>query len=120
MADSASAATGMLLIIVLIAIGIAVYFLPSFIAALRRHKAAGGVIALNVFFGWTALGWIAAFIWAVAGPSSDFDPPAGSLAPCPFCAEEIKTTARICKHCHFELPEQWSSAQELPPSSPST
>ena len=41
-----------------------IYLIPTFIAMGRRNNA--GAIALNVLLGWTVLGWIAAFIWAVS------------------------------------------------------
>jgi len=43
---------------------IMVYFLPWIVASARekRNKAAIGL--LNLFFGWTVVGWAAALIWA--------------------------------------------------------
>jgi hypothetical protein len=46
---------------------IALYFLPWITAALRGMHARTGVCVLNVFLGWTIIGWIAALIWAVSG-----------------------------------------------------
>lgn len=39
------------------------YFLPSIIALCRRHRNLIPIIVLNVFLGWTILGWIIALIW---------------------------------------------------------
>jgi len=44
------------------------YFLPSFIAHRRDHNNATAIILLNVFLGWTILGWLGALIWAVSNP----------------------------------------------------
>jgi hypothetical protein len=41
------------------------YLLPSMIAAIRKVEHDGAIIAINVLFGWTVLGWIATLIWAV-------------------------------------------------------
>jgi len=41
------------------------YFLPFLIASLRRHKNILAIFFLNLAFGWTFLGWIAALIWSV-------------------------------------------------------
>ena len=44
------------------------HFLPIIIA-LVRGKADGkfGIFLLNLFFGWTLIGWVLAFIWACTG-----------------------------------------------------
>ena len=42
------------------------YFLPAFIAYLRGHHQKAAIGVLNIFLGWTVLGWIAALIWAVS------------------------------------------------------
>jgi len=43
---------------------LAIYFIPSFVAALRRHRNFIPILLLNIFLGFTFLGWVAAFIWA--------------------------------------------------------
>ena len=35
------------------------YLLPSMIASIRNVEHGGAIVAVNVFFGWTVLGWIA-------------------------------------------------------------
>ena len=42
-----------------------VYFLPWFVAAIRRAKSEGGVFALNLLLGWIPLCWLCALFWAV-------------------------------------------------------
>lgn len=44
---------------------LAAYFIPTIIALLRGHAYTGVILALNVFAGWTGLGWLAAMVWAV-------------------------------------------------------
>ena len=51
--------------IFLLALGIAVYFLPLFIACFRKHPSALAISALNFLAGWTFIGWLVAFIWAL-------------------------------------------------------
>jgi hypothetical protein len=46
-------------------IGVGLYFLPSLIAAARQTHNAVGVFLLNLFLGWTGIGWIIAFIIAI-------------------------------------------------------
>ncbi|HWB93903.1 MAG TPA: superinfection immunity protein [Puia sp.] len=47
------------------------YFLPTIVAVVRRKSSAVGVFLLNLFLGWTLIGWIGALIWAL---SSDRGP----------------------------------------------
>lgn len=43
-----------------------IYFLPGIIATSRHHKNSTGVFILNLFLGWTFLGWVVALVWSVA------------------------------------------------------
>ena len=47
-------------------IGAFIYFLPSIVG--WKTKYASGILILNLFLGWTILGWIGALIWAVSAP----------------------------------------------------
>ena len=40
------------------------YFLPTIIAAHRGH-AVGGILLLNLLFGWTGVGWFALLLYAL-------------------------------------------------------
>ena len=40
------------------------YFLPTGVASNRGHGVTG-VLLLNLFFGWTGIGWIALLLWAL-------------------------------------------------------
>lgn len=54
------------LIVILVAvILLAVYFIPTFIAFVRGHDHRMVILLLNLFLGWTAIGWIFALIWSV-------------------------------------------------------
>ncbi len=44
---------------------LAAYFLPTIVAAWRRHLSAGAIFVLNLVFGWTFVGWIFALIWSL-------------------------------------------------------
>ena len=50
------------LLFILIAIGI--YFLPSIVAVNRNHRNRVPIILVNVFFGWSFIGWVIALIWS--------------------------------------------------------
>ena len=51
-------------------IGIGLYFLPTIFAAVRHAKSILGIVLLNVFAGWTFIGWIIALVWALTGKRS--------------------------------------------------
>ena len=51
-----------LLLVVLI---FALYFLPTLIAFLRQHKNKLAIFLLNLFLGWTVLGWVVSLVWSV-------------------------------------------------------
>ncbi len=51
--------------VVLALLGVALYLLPSAIAALRHHRDRTAVLALNVLAGWTAIGWLVALVWSL-------------------------------------------------------
>ena len=53
--------------IALLLILAALYFLPGVVASYRNHPSMGGIWILNIFLGWTALGWLIALIWAASG-----------------------------------------------------
>lgn len=45
---------------------IALYFLPTIVALIRRHPNVGGILVVNLFLGWTLVAWIAALAWAAS------------------------------------------------------
>lgn len=47
-----------------------VYFLPLWVAAGRKCKAGPGIAIVNIFLGWTFIGWVVALAWAVSGEVS--------------------------------------------------
>lgn len=54
-----------LLTLTLFALAIMFYLLPCVISAARGCKHGGMIFFINLVFGWTVLGWIAALIWAI-------------------------------------------------------
>lgn len=42
------------------------YFLPAIICTTRKANHSDAIVLVNLFLGWTVLGWIAALVWAVA------------------------------------------------------
>ena len=60
-ADSAALVVGLLLVL----IGLALYLLPDIVAFSRHHRQATAIFVLDLLLGWTFLGWIAALVWAL-------------------------------------------------------
>jgi DNA-directed RNA polymerase subunit RPC12/RpoP len=52
-------------IVFVIIAGLAIYFLPTYIAVKRHHKNALAILALNLLLGWTFLGWVISLVWAL-------------------------------------------------------
>jgi hypothetical protein len=48
-------------------LGLALYFLPTIIAAVRRCKSILGIVLVNIFTGWTFIGWVVSLVWSLVG-----------------------------------------------------
>jgi hypothetical protein len=84
--------------LVLLAVLVAVYFLPAFIASRRKVPHSGSVVVVNVFLGWTLIGWVVALAMACRdprphtaatppwmAPTGEHAGPAGPELPLPPC-----------------------------------
>jgi len=86
------------------------YFLPAFLA---RNKANfTSILILNIFAGWTFVGWIIALIWAVssdmqrpvAAPPQPSQPPVAENFFCTACGRPCPAGARFCSSCGAAQP----------------
>jgi hypothetical protein len=50
------------------------YFVPAFVARSRDHNNYVAIAMLNLFLGWTLLGWVAALVWACTDHVADPEP----------------------------------------------
>jgi len=41
------------------------YFLPAIISFKREHEYRWAIFAINLFVGWSFIGWVVALVWAV-------------------------------------------------------
>ena len=44
--------------------GFVLYFLPTIIAAIKSKRDIVAILLLNLFLGWSVIGWIVALVWA--------------------------------------------------------
>lgn len=51
------------------------YWLPTIHAAYNSHHNTTAIFLLNIFLGWTVIGWIAAMVWAATKPPPSPLPP---------------------------------------------
>lgn len=52
-------------------LGIGAYLLPAIVAISRKHQNAGAVMTLNLFLGWSILGWVIALVWACTNKTNN-------------------------------------------------
>ena len=52
------------------------YLLPTAIAVGRKRANTGAIFVLNLFLGWTIIGWVVALTWAVATAQKSVASPA--------------------------------------------
>jgi hypothetical protein len=53
------------LVIIFILPALAVYFLPTIIALARRARNSLAIVLVNIFGGWTFIGWVIALVWSI-------------------------------------------------------
>jgi hypothetical protein len=83
------------------------YVLPTILAWKKTHRTP--ILLLNLFLGWTVLGWIGALIWALN------DTPAnpgqfGVAAFCSKCGKDTPALAQFCSSCGRPLAQNAMSA----------
>lgn len=94
---------------------LALYFIPSWIAAAKNHHQFTAIFWVNLLVGWTAVGWFIAFIWSLTAVNRDLQ--ADSKMPCPYCAEPIMRAAKVCKHCGRDIePNRPIKKHQAPPA----
>jgi uncharacterized membrane protein len=51
-------------------VSLGIYFLPTILAAFRKHPNALAIFLIDLLLGWTVLGWIGAMVWAFIMPGA--------------------------------------------------
>jgi hypothetical protein len=68
--DAAGAAGVGFLLIFLFVFGLALYFLPTIIGFARKQPNAVAILALNLFLGWSLVGWVVSLVWALSNQAT--------------------------------------------------
>ncbi|MDQ5920466.1 MAG: hypothetical protein QG673_522 [Pseudomonadota bacterium] len=63
--------TGVLIFICIV--GWFLYFIPSIVANDRRHNNKLSIFVLNLFLGWSFIGWVVALVWACSNNANKND-----------------------------------------------
>lgn len=122
----ATASTGFAILIV------ALYFLPTVVAACRKATNGGSVFLINLLLGWTIIGW-----WMALGLSASGAATRQGGRQCPACGTPPKQGQTECRRCGFNfaaaavgapmpLPAtpprrqrlRWEAGRSLPPPPP--
>lgn len=61
---------GVVVCLVVIGIGLLIYFIPSFVAVENKHPNQDAIKVLNLLLGWSILGWVIALVWACSKPNA--------------------------------------------------
>jgi Superinfection immunity protein/zinc-ribbon domain len=75
------------------------YFLPSILGKDKRD--AMGIFLVNLFLGWTLIGWVVAFLWAIAAERSGpvVYATAGGSRYCSHCGTPAVPVVQYCGSC---------------------
>ena len=52
-----------------LALSLALLFLPTLVARSRHHPNTPAIFLVNLFFGWSLIGWVVALVWAYTRPT---------------------------------------------------
>lgn len=83
------------------------YFVPAVNAYSKRHRSRAMIAVVNLFFGWTILGWLVCLAWSAGSARDELAAPSAEThVKCPDCAELVLKEAKVCKHCGCRLAPQ--------------
>jgi len=57
---------GGIFLLIIILFSICLYFLPSFIAFRRQKSNKIPIFVLNLFLGWSLIGWVVSLVWSLS------------------------------------------------------
>ncbi|WP_265494728.1 superinfection immunity protein [Providencia heimbachae] len=89
------------------------YVLPAIEAKIKSHSRFNQILVVNILLGWTLIGWVVAYVWALGGKDENSKSIMANVnlgvgrkktKQCPYCAEDILEAAIKCKHCGSDIP----------------
>jgi hypothetical protein len=95
---------------ILLIISALIYFLPTIVASSRQHPSGCAIVVVNLFLGWTLVGWVVALAWALSHTPESSESARqlpvqvqAQSPQCPRCNGELDGTPEVCRHCRTEL-----------------
>ncbi|WP_040267853.1 superinfection immunity protein [Pseudomonas rhodesiae] len=76
--DSESGVVG---VVMLFFVGAVLYFLPTINGKSRKHPNTDSIFLLNLFLGWTLIGWVAALVWSASAITKPAEAKSSTTAP---------------------------------------
>lgn len=70
---------GPIVMIVVIALALCLYVLPTIVALVRRHTQKVPIILVNLLLGWTFIGWVVALVWSFINEKKPTYNPYGNI-----------------------------------------
>lgn len=58
-----------IIFLVFFSIALVIYMTPGLVASYRKHRNANAIAVLNLFLGWTFVGWVVALVWSFTDQS---------------------------------------------------
>jgi hypothetical protein len=49
----------------------AVYMVPTIVAVMREHQNTAPIAVVNIFTGWTFIGWVVCLAWSLTNATKD-------------------------------------------------
>src|SRR5262252_793447 len=113
--DEVSLISNCFVVLLVIVLCLMIYFLPAIIG--RKKRDATALTALNLFLGWTLIGWVGALVWALSVEAPIPQIPAAAMPAakpclCAICRKYSRPQSLFCTHCGQTL-----SVYQLPISS---
>ena len=70
-----------LVVVLLVLVVLALYFIPSIIAKARDHHQFATILVLNIFLGWTFIGWVVCLAMSLSATSGGGSPVTNVMPP---------------------------------------
>lgn len=83
--------------LLLFAVNIPLYFLPSILGRKKRNRVA--IFVVNLLLGWTVVGWFAVLLWAIVTDAPPLPESPAVARFCPGCANFSVPGSSVCRSC---------------------